>query len=146
MANTTPQIIQKDLGLVTAYGYALAGGYQGTEAEFIEDFGKLMNGRIHSDFTFDTIAQMNAAIQTGSVPENATIYCKEETGSAFSVKIYTGENYYSNSYADSIAYITVCGNITHVSIRARIKQRNIRILVAVYHIRDGLHRLHWIWV
>lgn len=79
MANT-PQVIQKDLGLVTAYGYALAGGYQGTEAEFITDFTRLMNGRVHSDYTFDTIAQMNAAILAGQVEENATIYCKEEKG------------------------------------------------------------------
>jgi hypothetical protein len=38
-------IIQKDLGLVTAYGYALAGGYQGTEEQFKIDFANLMAGR-----------------------------------------------------------------------------------------------------
>lgn len=38
-------IIQKDLGLVTAYGYALAGGYQGTEEQFKRDFAALMSGQ-----------------------------------------------------------------------------------------------------
>ena len=38
-------IIQKDLGLVTAYGYALAGGYQGTEEQFKVDFAALMSGQ-----------------------------------------------------------------------------------------------------
>lgn len=44
MANTTPEVITKDLGLVTAYGYALAGGYTGTEEQFKSDFAKLMQG------------------------------------------------------------------------------------------------------
>ena len=41
----TGDIITKDLGLVTAYGYALAGGYEGTEAQFKEDFAALMSGQ-----------------------------------------------------------------------------------------------------
>ena len=32
---------QRDLGIVTAYGYAKAGGYTGTEAQFTEDLGKI---------------------------------------------------------------------------------------------------------
>ena len=33
-------IVNKDLGLVTAYAYAVAGGYEGTEAEFEEVLGQ----------------------------------------------------------------------------------------------------------
>lgn len=40
--------IQKDLGLVTAYGYALAGGYQGTEEQFKQDFAALISGQYNS--------------------------------------------------------------------------------------------------
>jgi len=46
MAQT--DIIQKDLGLVTAYGYALAGGYQGTEEQFKQDFAALMKGQYNA--------------------------------------------------------------------------------------------------
>ena len=38
MSNT----INKNLGTVTAYGYALAGGFEGTEAEFEEYLASLM--------------------------------------------------------------------------------------------------------
>lgn len=38
-------VIQKDLGLVTAYGYALAGGYTGSEEQFKTDFAALMSGQ-----------------------------------------------------------------------------------------------------
>ena len=39
------EVIQKDLGIVTAYGYALAGGYQGTEAQFETAFAALLSGQ-----------------------------------------------------------------------------------------------------
>lgn len=45
-------IIQKDLGLVTAYGYALAGGYQGTEEQFKCDFAALMNGEMCRSYDY----------------------------------------------------------------------------------------------
>ena len=48
MANDTPKVIQKDLGIVTAYGYALAGGYQGTEAQFIQDFNAMISGQYNA--------------------------------------------------------------------------------------------------
>lgn len=54
MAST--DIIQKDLGLVTAYGYALAGGYQGTEEQFKQDFAALMNGHYKADVEIKDIS------------------------------------------------------------------------------------------
>jgi hypothetical protein len=120
MANDTPRIIQKDLGLVTAYGYALAGGYEGTEQQFIEDFAKLMQGRMHNDYTFTTIAEMNAAIQAGQIEDGATIYCKEEKGTINNEVRQEDISDLFTAYDDCCTpnvYSTDCGNITFISLQ-----------------------------
>lgn len=120
MANDTPRIIQKDLGLVTAYGYALVGGYEGTEQQFIEDFAKLMQGRMHNDYTFTTIAEMNAAIQAGQIEDGATIYCKEEKGTINNkVRQEDVSDLFESNVCDFKVFETDCGNNTFATVSFR---------------------------
>lgn len=95
MAQT--DIIQKDLGLVTAYGYALAGGYQGTEEQFKIDFANLMAGRY-----------------SGS---QYTSYAYNRTSSSDIDNPFVLENGNAQiNYFDVGCY----GNITHLSMRIEL--------------------------
>ena len=58
-------VIEKDLGMVTAYAYAVAGGYQGTEEEF-----EALLGNIAGDLA--EIENMSATAETLSAGSSAT--------------------------------------------------------------------------
>ena len=78
-------IVTRDLGPVTAYKYAVAGGYEGTEEDFAEDVASLGNSlsaisQLQSDVeelqegTSDDIGQLQIEVAElqGEVTENTT--------------------------------------------------------------------------
>lgn len=57
-------VVIRDMGLATAYGYALAGGYTGTEAEFIEAVTRSAQYATNAQASAETAEQAKTDAQT----------------------------------------------------------------------------------
>lgn len=109
MANEAPNVIQKDLGLVTAYGYALAGGYTGTEAQFIEDFNALISGQYSA-------LKNKPSINGVELDGDKT---SEELGIQTQIVTETYKDLtdlFTSNYGDTYTSILRCGQLTHLTI------------------------------
>ena len=77
----TNDYIEKDLGIVTAYGEAVAGGYTGTRAEFQAILSRMANGfSEYSTKVFNGWKQFSAGTSSGDMSFSISMTGKTHVG------------------------------------------------------------------
>ena len=93
------EVMAKDLGMVTAYAYAVAGGYTGTEEEFEELLGNI---------AIDLAEIENISITVNTLPEGSTATASYDHG-AITLGIPKGDTGATGATGNGIQSITKTG-------------------------------------
>lgn len=78
-------VVIRDMGMATAYGYALAGGYTGTEAEFVEDVARSAQYASNAQASAETAEQAKTDAQTAEAAARSWAEYAERYGTAVSI-------------------------------------------------------------